>query len=139
MVHVISCREVPPLVISRHVAKYSARHSKPTRSVYRHHEIVYFHGASAFLVSPHQPPPPTFRLCLRSTMLGSITDKGPSLVVIRDTDGHVFGGYAPESWHCNGDFYGERILRAGLWRAGRRTCVQRCVRQSYRWVLERRG
>ncbi|XP_043193320.1 MTOR-associated protein MEAK7-like isoform X1 [Amphibalanus amphitrite] len=41
-----------------------------------------------------------------STMLGSIVDQGPSLVVIRDTDGHVFGAYAPESWHCNGEFYG---------------------------------
>ena len=45
-----------------------------------------------------------------SKLLGSITDRGPSLVVVRDTDGHVFGGYAPESWHCNGDFYGEPIL-----------------------------
>ena len=46
----------------------------------------------------------------RSKLLGSITDKGPSVVVVRDTDGHVFGGYAPESWHCNGEFYGEPMF-----------------------------
>ncbi|XP_037077863.1 MTOR-associated protein MEAK7-like isoform X2 [Pollicipes pollicipes] len=41
-----------------------------------------------------------------SKLVGQITDKGPSLVVVRDTDGHVFGGFAPESWHTSGGFYG---------------------------------
>ena len=68
-------------------------------------------------VSSSQPLPCPPRV-VSSTMLGSIVDKGPSLVVVRDTDGHVFGGYAPESWHCNGDFYGEWVSR--------HTCV-RCA------------
>jgi len=41
-----------------------------------------------------------------SKMVGTIVDKGPTLVVVKDTDGHLFGGFAPENWHCNGTFYG---------------------------------
>ena len=35
--------------------------------------------------------------------------KGPTLLVVRDKKGHVFGGYASESWTKNGKFFGEVI------------------------------
>lgn len=41
-----------------------------------------------------------------SKLMGSVTGQGPALLVVRDTDGHVFGAFGPESWHCNGEFYG---------------------------------
>ena len=42
-------------------------------------------------------------------MVGSSVKKGATVVVIRDRQkggGHVFGGYAPESWEVKADFFG---------------------------------
>lgn len=33
-----------------------------------------------------------------STFMGRIVDQGPSVIIIEDTNGAVFGGFAPESW-----------------------------------------
>jgi hypothetical protein len=33
--------------------------------------------------------------------------KGPTLVLVKDKQGHLFGGYASEPWVKNGKFYGE--------------------------------
>ena len=35
-----------------------------------------------------------------------ICDKGPSVMVIMDKDGHCFGGYVSESWDIKPQFYG---------------------------------
>lgn len=36
-----------------------------------------------------------------------VTRVGPSLVVIRDEEGHIFGGYAAESWKKKSKFFGD--------------------------------
>ena len=33
--------------------------------------------------------------------------KGPTMLVVRDKSGQVFGGYASEPWLKNGKYYGE--------------------------------
>ena len=35
--------------------------------------------------------------------------KGPTILLVRDKQGHVFGGYASEPWSKNGKYYGEMI------------------------------
>lgn len=41
-----------------------------------------------------------------STLVGRIANKGPTLLVVRDTGGHVFGGFAAQSWNIGPSFYG---------------------------------
>ena len=41
-----------------------------------------------------------------STFCKQLMDKGPTLVVVRDTGGNVFGGFAAESWQYNPQFTG---------------------------------
>lgn len=33
--------------------------------------------------------------------------KGPTMLLVKDKAGHVFGGYASEPWLKNGKYYGE--------------------------------
>ncbi|KAI4378654.1 hypothetical protein MLD38_016105 [Melastoma candidum] len=43
-----------------------------------------------------------------STFLGNITNiQGPTVLVIKDREGHIFGGYASQPWERHGDFYGD--------------------------------
>ena len=42
-----------------------------------------------------------------SQLVSKISNKGPSLMVVRDKGGHVFGGFASHSWECKPKFYGE--------------------------------
>lgn len=42
-----------------------------------------------------------------STFCKQLVDKGPTLVVVRDTGGHVFGGFSAESWQFNPQFTGK--------------------------------
>lgn len=37
----------------------------------------------------------------------SISDVGPCVIVVRDRDGHIFGGFASTSWHVAPKFYGD--------------------------------
>ena len=37
---------------------------------------------------------------------GKVLEAGSSVLVIRDKDGYVFGGYACDSWKATPDFYG---------------------------------
>ncbi|XP_011668260.1 MTOR-associated protein MEAK7 [Strongylocentrotus purpuratus] len=41
-----------------------------------------------------------------STFLAHIQNKGPTVLVVRDTDGKVFGGFGSESWHLGPNFIG---------------------------------
>uniref|UniRef100_A0A1B6C7T1 MTOR-associated protein MEAK7 n=1 Tax=Clastoptera arizonana TaxID=38151 RepID=A0A1B6C7T1_9HEMI len=41
-----------------------------------------------------------------SSMMGSIMNQGPTLVVVRDTALHTFGGFASDSWSPNPKFVG---------------------------------
>jgi len=41
-----------------------------------------------------------------SRLLGAIVDKGPSVIVIKDQDGGIFGGFASTSWVVNPHFTG---------------------------------
>ena len=41
-----------------------------------------------------------------TTMMRDITDKGPTVIVIKDTSGHVFGGFASQSWNPSPKFSG---------------------------------
>lgn len=67
-------------------------------------------------------------------------DLGPTLLVVRDTHGGVFGCYAPESWAQHGDFYGDEGLKAFVFQlaptatvfraSGHTNSVQWCCRRS---------
>ena len=35
-----------------------------------------------------------------------IVDKGPSIIVVRDKEGHVFGAYVSQDWNLGPSFYG---------------------------------
>lgn len=41
-----------------------------------------------------------------TSMLGKIMSKGPTLLIIEDTKGHVFGGFASDSWRLGPKFLG---------------------------------
>nr|XP_039265497.1 MTOR-associated protein MEAK7-like [Styela clava] len=41
-----------------------------------------------------------------SKLTGAIVNKGPTLIVIKDTHGHIFGGFASESWQFSSKFQG---------------------------------
>lgn len=43
-----------------------------------------------------------------STMLGRITMQGATILILQDTDGHVFGGFASESWTIGPNFGGNQ-------------------------------
>ena len=40
------------------------------------------------------------------TMTKMIMHQGPSIIIVRDTDGNMFGGFASHSWTCNAQFTG---------------------------------
>lgn len=43
-----------------------------------------------------------------STFLGCISnDQGPTLLIIKDTEGYIYGGYASQPWEKHSDFYGD--------------------------------
>ncbi|XP_028036776.1 TLD domain-containing protein 1 isoform X3 [Bombyx mandarina] len=41
-----------------------------------------------------------------STMAGRIIDQGPSILIIEDNSGYIFGGFAPEAWSLGPNFGG---------------------------------
>ncbi|XP_054748961.2 MTOR-associated protein MEAK7-like [Lytechinus pictus] len=41
-----------------------------------------------------------------STFLAHIQNKGPSVIIVKDTDGRVFGGFGSESWQIGPNFIG---------------------------------
>lgn len=45
-----------------------------------------------------------------STLMGRIVDQGPSIIIIEDTNGAVFGGFAPVSWTYGPKFVGKLIV-----------------------------
>ncbi|KAA0043840.1 hypothetical protein IC582_009245 [Cucumis melo] len=43
-----------------------------------------------------------------TTFLGNITnDGGPTVLIVKDKDGYIYGGYASQAWERHGDFYGD--------------------------------
>lgn len=34
-------------------------------------------------------------------------DEGPTILVIKDKEGYIYGGYASQPWEKHGDFYGD--------------------------------
>lgn len=42
-----------------------------------------------------------------SKLCGQLVDQGPSLLVLRDSDGSIFGGFASQSWEAKPQFKGE--------------------------------
>lgn len=44
-----------------------------------------------------------------STLLGRIIDQGPSVLIIEDTNGYIFGGFASASWSLSPNFVGKYI------------------------------
>ncbi|CAD7086269.1 unnamed protein product [Hermetia illucens] len=41
-----------------------------------------------------------------STLLGRIMDQGATVLIIEDTNGYIFGGFAPGSWSLGPNFFG---------------------------------
>ncbi|KAF8397951.1 hypothetical protein HHK36_016877 [Tetracentron sinense] len=43
-----------------------------------------------------------------NTFLGNVTiDQGPTVLIIKDKEGYIYGGYASQPWERHGDFYGD--------------------------------
>ncbi|XP_023539020.1 TLD domain-containing protein 1 isoform X1 [Cucurbita pepo subsp. pepo] len=47
-----------------------------------------------------------------TTFLGNITrtcsnDGGPTVLIVKDKEGYIYGGYASQAWERHGDFYGD--------------------------------
>ncbi|XP_010104804.2 TLD domain-containing protein 1 [Morus notabilis] len=43
-----------------------------------------------------------------NTFLGNISnDEGPTVLIIKDKEGYLYGGYASQPWERHGDFYGD--------------------------------
>lgn len=43
-----------------------------------------------------------------NTFLGNVTiGKGPTVLIIKDKNGHIYGGYASQPWERHGEFYGD--------------------------------
>nr|XP_018912413.1 PREDICTED: TLD domain-containing protein 1 [Bemisia tabaci] len=42
-----------------------------------------------------------------SMMQKYVLEQGPSVIIVRDSDGHVFGGFANDSWRLGPKFYGD--------------------------------
>lgn len=42
-----------------------------------------------------------------NTFLGKMSNDGPSVLVIKDREGYIYGGYASQPWEKHGDFYGD--------------------------------
>ncbi|XP_029910348.1 MTOR-associated protein MEAK7 [Myripristis murdjan] len=40
-------------------------------------------------------------------MVGSVTKRGPTVMILRDTKGHVFGGFASHAWEVKPQFQGD--------------------------------
>lgn len=49
-----------------------------------------------------------------STLMGRIVDQGPSVIIIEDTNGAVFGGFAPNSWTYGPKFCGRLFKKKHL-------------------------
>lgn len=59
-----------------------------------------------------------------NTFLSSMSAaKGPSILVVRDQVGHVYGGYASQAWDKHSDFYGD--LKSFLFTLQPVSCVYR--------------
>lgn len=41
-----------------------------------------------------------------STLLGRIIDQGPTVIIIEDSNGYIFGGYATDTWELSPNFAG---------------------------------
>ena len=52
-------------------------------------------------------------------LLGLIVDKGPTVIVVKDKNSHVFGGYASENWTVGPNFKGKHHMNFGY---SKRTC-----------------
>ncbi|XP_072388479.1 MTOR-associated protein MEAK7 [Diabrotica undecimpunctata] len=42
-----------------------------------------------------------------STLIGRIVNQGPSVLVVEDSNGYTFGGFAPANWELNAKFFGD--------------------------------
>lgn len=49
-----------------------------------------------------------------STFCKQLVDKGPTMIVVRDNGGHVFGGFAATSWQFNPQFTGSWTISLSL-------------------------
>ncbi|CAG2218258.1 unnamed protein product [Mytilus edulis] len=41
-----------------------------------------------------------------SQLVGHIVNKGPSIIIVKDKDGYIFGGYSSQGWELGPKFYG---------------------------------
>ena len=42
--------------------------------------------------------------------MGNIVDKGPNIILIKDTKGYIFGGFASTCWTVGPQFSGDQTL-----------------------------
>lgn len=60
------------------------------------HIIRLCRDSSVKLFYPRLPP-----------NLNCRNDKGPTLLIIKDKEGYIYGGYASQPWERHADFYGD--------------------------------
>lgn len=44
-----------------------------------------------------------------SKLTGAIINQGPTVIVVKDQEGHVFGGYASSNWEFSSQFQGNLL------------------------------
>lgn len=44
-----------------------------------------------------------------STLMGRIMDQGPNVIIVEDTNGYIFGGFASDSWSLSPKFTGRKL------------------------------
>lgn len=43
-------------------------------------------------------------------LVGHIINKGPSLIVVKDKEGYIYGGFASQGWELRPKFYGKKFV-----------------------------
>lgn len=69
-----------------------------------------------------------------STFCKQLVDKGPTMVVVRDNGGHVFGGFAATSWQFNPQFTGSWTISLSLSLSFTHPSLQLCTQGLGGWV-----
>lgn len=64
-----------------------------------------------------------------SKLTGAIINKGPTLIAVKDSHGHIFGGFASESWQFSSEFQGTN--RSFLYKSHPFLEIYDCVGGSY--------
>ncbi|XP_014273696.1 MTOR-associated protein MEAK7 isoform X2 [Halyomorpha halys] len=69
----------------------------------------------------------------------SILNQGPNLVIIEESGGFVFGGFASQSWKINTGFYGDNGCFLFRLRPDMFVCTSSSVNKHYQYLFDGKG